>query len=81
MLPVRLKYAVWQEPYIAAMTELDSRKIPRKLAAAKEAIYLRMGGADGEEHEAILAALNALQFFSKLVPMRRGESLPNVSGN
>jgi hypothetical protein len=67
----RLRYSIWQRPYLAAMMELDSRKMARKIADAKKAINSRMGGKDGEERKAILTALNALQFFSRIIPIPR----------
>jgi hypothetical protein len=67
----RLQYPEWQKPYLAAMLELDSHKLRDKIADAQEAIHLRMtcGAATSEERYAILAALNALKFFDRLVPI------------
>jgi hypothetical protein len=67
----RLLYPEWQRPYLAAMLEVESHKLRDKITDAQEAIHLRMtsGAATSEERYAILAALNALKFFDRLVPV------------
>jgi hypothetical protein len=63
-----LRYPEWQEFCVDALTELDPRQIPERVAAAKAAIARRMqelaASRDGhEERVAIDDALNALRFL------------------
>jgi hypothetical protein len=63
----RLQYSVWQEPYLAAMLEMDAIKAKVKIALAEGAIHFRMIGSRAEpaERQAILNALNALKFIKR----------------
>lgn len=56
----------WFEVYEAAMLELDPRKLPGRIAAAKEAIQLRLKDIQGDadhhtERQQIEDALNGLR--------------------
>jgi hypothetical protein len=64
-----LRYPVWQESYIAAMLETKSATVKVKIAVAKSVIGHRMvsSKAEPEERQAILDALNALQFLNRIV--------------
>jgi hypothetical protein len=64
----QFQYPVWQEPFLAAMREMDSNKAKVKIATAEIAIHSRMirSRAEPAEREAILNALNALKFIKRL---------------
>jgi tellurite resistance protein len=63
----QFRYPVWQEPYLAAMIEMDSTKTKAKIAFAEDAIRVCMidGEAEPAEREAIVDALNALKFIKR----------------
>jgi hypothetical protein len=62
-----LNYPNWQELYVAAMLEMNSRKMKAKIADAEDAIRSRMLGSKvaPEERQAIVDALNALKFLNR----------------
>jgi hypothetical protein len=60
-----LEYPEWQEPYRAALLELDAERLVQRVNAAETAIYLRLQelrmSSDGFlERKAIQDALNGL---------------------
>jgi hypothetical protein len=63
----QFRYPVWQEPYLAAIIEMDSAKMKAKIAFAEDAIrvYMIDGEAEPAERQAILGALNALKFIRR----------------
>jgi hypothetical protein len=60
---------MWQNPYLAAMLEMDSVKMKAKITDAETAIRRRMinGSAEPEECQAALDALSALRFLNRSV--------------
>jgi len=66
-MSTQLRYPAWQEPYIAAMLEMNSASVHTKIAIAQRAIHSRMvsSKAEPEERQAILDALNALKFLNR----------------
>jgi hypothetical protein len=62
-----LRYPMWQEPYIAAMLEMNLAAKYAKIAAAQAAIQNRMvtSRAEPEERQAIQDALNAFKFLNR----------------
>jgi hypothetical protein len=64
-----LRYPVWQAPYVGAMLETNSATAKVKISTAEGAIDRRMvsSKAEPEERQAVLVALNALQFLNRRV--------------
>jgi hypothetical protein len=66
-----LKYPSWQEPYRAAVTEINPELLKQKIAAAEQAVKLRLkeleNSADGrEERIALTDALTKLRILGEL---------------
>jgi hypothetical protein len=63
------RYPVWQNPYFAAILEMDAEKMKVRITDAENAIHRRMikSSADPEERQAALDALNALSFLGDCV--------------
>jgi hypothetical protein len=62
-----LQYPGWQEPYLAAILEMNSAEKHAKIATAQDAIRNRVMSSktEPEEHQAIQDALNALKFLNR----------------
>jgi hypothetical protein len=60
----------WRALYQAAILELDTRKIPARIAEAQRAIMDRMEdlnrSSDGSESQALINALNVLRDLRKM---------------
>jgi hypothetical protein len=68
-MKITLRYPIWQKFYLAAMLEMDSRKMKIKIADAISLIHRRMicMSAQPEERLAVRTALNALEFCQRCV--------------
>ncbi|MGA2814006.1 MAG: hypothetical protein ABSG16_21610 [Candidatus Acidiferrum sp.] len=64
---ITLRYPIWQKFYLAAMLEMDSRKMKVKIADAISRIHRRMicTPAQPEERLAVGTALNSLKFCQR----------------
>jgi hypothetical protein len=65
-----LRYPEWQQPCVDALAEVDPKKLPERVTAAKSAIARRVqelaSSRDGhEERRAMNDALNVLRFLEK----------------
>jgi hypothetical protein len=64
---------VWQEPYSAAMLELDPDKLPQRIAMAQEAIAKRLeetkndGMRSGDERLALSDAQQTLRALARTI--------------
>jgi hypothetical protein len=63
-----VKFPDWQLEYQAALLEIDPQKLPERVKAAEDAIFLRQqalaNNSDGHaEREAIEDAMRALRFL------------------
>jgi len=70
MSEIVLKYPSWQEPYRAAVIEINPKLLKQKIAAAEQAANLRFkeleNSADGqEEWIALTEALTALKILGE----------------
>ena len=70
MSEIVLKYPTWQEPYRAAVIEINPRFLKQKIEAAEQAAKLRLqeleNSADGrEERIALTDALTALKILGE----------------
>ncbi len=58
MRDAALKYPIWQEPYLAAVTETNLKLLNQKIAGAEHAAILRLKQLEnGTDHHAELRAL------------------------
>jgi len=66
-VPSELRYPIWQGRYLAALLEMNSRRMNARIAAAEDAIRGRLlsSKAEPEERQAILDALHALRFLNR----------------
>jgi hypothetical protein len=65
-----LKYPIWQEPYRAAVIEINPKLLKQKIASAQQAVKLRlkqMENIAGHHHEviALTDALTALKMLAE----------------
>jgi hypothetical protein len=67
--------SAWKELYEGAMLELDSRKLPERIAAAHRAIVDRaeeiVASQSDDEHYALNDALRSLQLLEQVAARRK----------
>jgi len=57
-----LKYPIWQEPYRAAVIEINPKLLKQKIAGAEQAVILRLKQLENsaDHHQELIALTDAL---------------------
>ena len=61
MRDILLKYPIWQEPYRAAIIEINPKLLRPKIVAAEQAAKLRLKQLETSHHHELLALADALK--------------------